>query len=532
MRERAALAALALAAVVAWALVPTYPDYDAYHHLVWGRDLVHGLTPGFEDPFAPTPHPLYLGLAAVLSLAGEHADRLLVLVTVLSLVALVAAAFALGRSLFGTAAAYLGACFVGSSFAFLLYAVRAFVDVPFLALVVWAAALEARRARRGAAPMALLAAAGLLRPEAWVLAGLYWLWCLPSGPSPNVPQEMPGADHRLAASSDARCARGTPSVLRPCQPAPASRHFLRNVQRRPTNRSIRERAGLLALAAAAPVLWCLVDLAVTGDPLFSLTNTQALSDSLERERGLAHVPSLFVTFLADLARPPVALAGVIGLVLALRRLGPRRLAIPLALLGAGALTFVAIGVAGLSLIPRYLTVPAVALCVLAGYAVMGFATLEPGPLRTRWRTGAAGALVVGVAFLVVKAGSFGALRSELRFIDRTHDEVSALVAQPEVRAGLRCGALTFPTYRLVPDARWLLHAGAGTVRTRAGRDGTVRPPGAVAVYITGDEKFDRRFGRADGVSRATNRPIRPAAGVPARRHGPFAVYVVCRARPR
>ncbi|HEV2060713.1 MAG TPA: hypothetical protein VGR11_15280 [Solirubrobacteraceae bacterium] len=471
MRERTALAALALAAVAAWALAPTYPDYDAYHHLVWGRDLLHGVAPGFEDPFAPTQHPLYLALAAVLSLVGEPADRLLVLVTVLSLVALVAGAFALGRTLFGTAAAYLGALFVASSFAFLLYAVRAFVDVPFLALVVWAAALEVRRPRRGLAPMALLTAAGLLRPEAWVLAGLYWLWCLP--PSPP-----------------------------------------------------RARARLLVLAAAAPVLWSLVDLAVTGDPLFSLTNTQALSDSLDRERGLAAVPSSFVTFLADLARPPVALAGVIGLGLALRRFGPRRLAIPLGLLGGGMLTFAAIGVAELSLIPRYLTVPAVALCVLAGYAIMGFTTLEPGAGRRRWRAAGAGALAVGVVFLVAKAGSFGALRAELRFIERTHEEVSGLLAEPRVRDGLRCGALTFPTYRLVPDARWLLEADAEEVRTRAGPD---RSPGAVAVYIVRDEKFQRRFGRADGVSRATNVP---PSGEPSVVHGPFEAYGVCLARPR
>ncbi|HEV2785105.1 MAG TPA: hypothetical protein VGV67_01850, partial [Solirubrobacteraceae bacterium] len=178
-RETVALAAITLGAVLGWALVPTYPDYDAYHHLVWGRDLLDGHTPGFEDYAAPTQHPLYLALGALLSLAGEHADRLLVLVTILSLVALTAGAYALGRALFGTASGVAGAVFVGSSFAFALYAVRAFVDVPFLALVVWAAALEARRPRRGGAAMALLAVAGLLRPEAWVLAGVYWLWCLP-----------------------------------------------------------------------------------------------------------------------------------------------------------------------------------------------------------------------------------------------------------------------------------------------------------------------------------------------------------------
>ena len=101
------------------------------------------------------------------------------------------------------------------------------------------------------------------------------------------------------------------------------------------------------------------------------------------------MPRAFVTFLADVARPPVALAGVAGLVLAVRRFGVARMAVPIALLGAGALTFVATGIAGLSIIQRYLTVPAVALCVLAGYAVLGFTTLEPGPARTRWRAAAA-----------------------------------------------------------------------------------------------------------------------------------------------
>jgi hypothetical protein len=288
---------------------------------------------------------------------------------------------------------------------------------------------------------------------------------------------------------------------------------------------MRNRAALLALVLVAPLLWALVDVAVTGDPFFSLSSTQDLSAALGRERGLRHVPSSFVTFLADLARPPVALAGVIGLVLALRRFGWRRMAVPLALLGTGAVTFVAIGIAGLSLIPRYLTVPAVALCVLAGYALLGFTTLEPSAQRERWRSVTFAALAVGVAFLAVKASSFASLRNELRFIDRTHREMTGLLAEPSVRAGLRCGALTFPTYRLVPDARWLLDAGPRAVHTRAGG----RSRGAVAVYIAGDEKFARRFGRADGVSRATNRL---PAGKPSLVHGPFAVYVVCRARSR
>jgi hypothetical protein len=462
-REGWALAGLIVAAIVGWALVPTYPDYDAYHHLVWGRDLMHGTAPGFETFAAPTQHPLYVALAALLSLAGQDADRLLVLVTLLSLAALVAGSYALGRALFGAAPALLGALLVGSSFAFLLYAARAFVDVPFLALVVWAAALEAQRPHRGVLPMALLATAGLLRPEAWVLAGLYWLWCW----------------------------RG---------------------------RWLGERLALLGLVVLAPLTWALVDLAVTGDALHSLRSTSELAELLGRERGVGRVPEAFVTFLADVARPPVALAGVIGLVLAVRRFGLARMAVPVGLLAAGALTFVGTGIAGLSIIQRYLTVPAVALCVLAGYAVLGFVSLDAGPARARWRAAAAGALVVGVAFFALKASSFDRLRAELRFIGTTHDELTALLASEPVRDGLRCGELTFPTYRLIPDARWILDADPRRVRSRA-EDPRA---GAVAVYIARDEKFERRFGRADGVSRATNALPR---GRPSLRSGPFAVYV-------
>ena len=468
--ERWAFGALAVAAVALWALVPTYPDYDAYQHLVWGRDVMHGLAPGFETFAAPTQHPLYLRLAALLALAGQDADRLLVLVTILSLAALTAGTYRLARGLFGTWPGVAAAFFVGSSFAFLLYAVRAFVDVPFLALVVWAAAVEVARPRRGLAPMALLALAGLLRPEAWVLAGLYWLWCLPARPT-------------------------------------------------------RARLALLVLVVAAPLIAALIDLAVTGDPLFSLHATSSLAEALGRERGLRHVPSAFVTVLADVARPPVAAAGVIGVVLAVRRFGWRPLVVPLALLGAGALALAGIGVAGLAILPRYLTVPAIGLCIFAGYAVLGYTTLAAGPLRDRWRQAAIGALVVGVAFFAVKAASFGHLRDELRFIRSTHANVTALVGDERVRAGMRCGPLTFPTYRVVPDARWLLHADAHRVRSRA-----VDPrPGAVAVYITGDGKFARRFGRADGVDPATNRQ---PSGAPAVVHGPFAAYVTCRAPSR
>ena len=57
------------------------------------------------------------------------------------------------------------------------FGIRGYVDLPTIALVVWAAVLEARSPRRGAPVMVLLVLAGLLRPEIWLFAAVYWLWC-------------------------------------------------------------------------------------------------------------------------------------------------------------------------------------------------------------------------------------------------------------------------------------------------------------------------------------------------------------------
>ena len=82
----------------------------------------------------------------------------------------------------------------------------------------------------------------------------------------------------------------------------------------------------------------------------------------------------------------MALLALVGLMLALWRLGWARTRVPLALLGAGIATFAGTGVLGLSILPRYLTVPAVAMCVLAGYALAGFTTVpREDPLRRRGR---------------------------------------------------------------------------------------------------------------------------------------------------
>ena len=61
---------------------------------------------------------------------------------------------------------------------------------------------------------------------------------------------------------------------------------------------------------------------------------------------------------------------------------------PIVLLVAGIVTFIAIGVAGASVIERYLAVPALALMVLAAVAIGGWTMLLPGWLRTGWMVAA------------------------------------------------------------------------------------------------------------------------------------------------
>lgn len=447
--ELLAVGGLLALGVVLWALVPTYPNYDAYYHLVWGRELLGGAAPSFDAYAAPTPHPLYLGLCTLLTLLGESADRLLVLVTVISHVAFTWAVYRLGTAVWDRRAGVVAALLAGSSFALLLYAARAYVDVPYLALVLWAAALEAERPRRGRAVLVLLALAGLLRPEAWLLSGLYFLY-----------------------------------LRRPCS--------------------------LLPWVVAAPLTWMLVDLLVTGDPFWSLHATSDLAADLGRDTGLASALREGLVFVAGTAREPVAAAAVIGLVVAWRRREARAVHVLVGLTVGGTAAFLLTSAFGLSVLPRYLTVPAVVLCLLAGYLVT----------RTRWLM--ALAVVAGLLFLLVRSDVVGRLTEELRFIRTTHDDLQALVLQPRVTEARRCGAVTLPNYRLVPDTLWILDASAPEVGARSNGD-YVYDTGVALIYTS--KKLLKRYGYAAGTPRRTNLP--PRGFTPLARSGGFAAFTRC-----
>src|SRR5213075_2542942 len=110
-----------------------------------------------------------------------------------------------------------------------------------------------------------------------------------------------------------------------------------------------------------------------------------------------------------------------------------------ALFAAGAITFVGTGLAGLSILPRYLTVPSVVLCVFAAYAL------------TRNRTVLICAVVAGLVFVGVKFDTIDRLTTELRYNRSIHNELVGVLDSRQVQSGLKCGDLTWPNYRLIPE---------------------------------------------------------------------------------
>jgi hypothetical protein len=214
------------------------------------------------------------------------------------------------------------------------------------------------------------------------------------------------------------------------------------------------------------------------------------------------VPGAFVSFIGATVRPPVAVLALVGAVIAWWHPGRQALRVPAALFACGVATFVGTGILGLSIIPRYLTVPAVALCLFAGHALAGFTTLPPGhPLHRRWAQASGTAAVLGVVVLAILAPSLGRITDELRFLRATHDSLVALLDDPRVRAAMRCGPVTFPNYRLVPDSRWHLDVPRSAVGARS----ALRRERGVAVFAL-TRKGLRRIGFADGASPATNVP--------------------------
>lgn len=376
-------------------------NYDTLYTLVWGRDLAHGELPDYDVPLAPTPHPLATLLALLATpltdlrvggVDGELAATAAIALAFVALALLGWVVFSLGAAWFHPAVGVLAAVLLLTRRPVLDFGARAYVDLPYLVLVLGAALVETRRPKAGRPVLLLLGAAGLIRPEAWLFAAVYLLYV----------------------------------------------------------RDLR----LLPYAAIGPLGWALYDLVITGNPLHSLTDTQANAEALNRVTGLENVPGTVPRRLGEILREPVLLGAAGGGVLALLWLRER------AKLGAaigvvGLVAFSVLAAAGLPILGRYLLLPAAILTLFAAAGVLGWLALEPDdPRRRPWQAFGALVAVALLAFAPAQLDRISDLRRALRIQAGIQGDLARLVADDALRPG--CVPVTVPNRRPIPLlALWL-----------------------------------------------------------------------------
>jgi hypothetical protein len=433
---RLSFAAISLGAFIGYLALPTYPIYDSEYYLFWGRQILHGQLPSFTIFDAPTEHPLAVGFGTVLAIFGtDLALRLEVLASVISFLLVAGGLYRLTRVAFTPVIGAVAVVLLLTRFNLEFLAARGYVDLTYCAAIVWAAALEVERPRRGAPVFVLLLAAELIRPDAWLLAGLYWLWWAPKASWPS-------------------------------------------------------RIRWAAVTVSAPVAWVAIDWIVTGQPLYSLHRTQDTAVALGRTVPLSQLPSTTWHYLDLLCKSPV-LAGAVGGLALSAWLVPRRMLTPMIILASGIGTFVVIAAAGLSVIDRYLLMPTVMILVFCAFALSGWTMLQRGLLRRVWATAAAALAVFGV-YDVASTLSLGKIETELGFRNDGQTSLVAILDKPAVRDALRCGPISVPDHKLKPDVMLLLNLGSAQVIDRnQARHDTVAAPISDAL-----ENEERRSGVA------------------------------------
>lgn len=174
---------VAAVAAALLALFPLgFPNYDTIYALVWGREMAHGVSPDYGAALPPTPHPLADLLGLVTTPLGDGAIGVTMVVAYASLGLVAYLVYRLGSRWFDRPIGAVAALIVLTRAPYLSNGLRAYVDLPYIALVLGALLIETKRPRAGWPVLALLALAGLLRPEAWLfsLAYLAYLLLIPT----------------------------------------------------------------------------------------------------------------------------------------------------------------------------------------------------------------------------------------------------------------------------------------------------------------------------------------------------------------
>jgi hypothetical protein len=377
-----------------------FPNYDTIYALVWGRELAHGESPDYGAALPPTPHPLTDLIGLVTTPLGDGAITVTMIVAYLSLGLIGFFVYRLGAIWFDRPIGAVAAAIVLTRAPFLSNGLRAYIDLPYIALCLGALLIEAKRPRAGWPVLALLALAGLLRPEAWFFAAVYWLY--------------------LAYTAE----------------------------RSDRSRAQRELAPLAVLALAGPLLWVLFDWITTGSPTYSWTGTKETVETLERQTGPVDLVLYGPRRLGEVLQWPGMVGALGGVILGLAFLRRRSLlGVAAAALALAAFALLACG--GLAILPRYTMLAASILAIFVGVALLGWRLLEPGHRwRRRWQVFAA---LVALMFLVWLPNQWdldSRVDSDLTDQARIENDLTDLVDDGAFEP--LCGKVAVPNHRAVP----------------------------------------------------------------------------------
>jgi len=373
------LAWVATVAVILLLVFPVgFPNYDTIYSLLWGTELADGLSPDRGAALPPTPHPLAELFGLVTAPLGDGAIDLTMAIAYVSLGLVGYLVYRLGSLWFDRPIGAVAALIVLTRAPYLSNGLRAYVDLPYLALVLAALVLETRRPRAGWPVLALLALAGLLRPEAWLFSLAYLAYLsLDFDRSRGI---------RLR-----RGETGMPFERADTQSAGLIRPALVRAKGIPVS------PALVVLALAAPILWALFDWVTAGSPTYSFTGTRETVETLERQTGPVDLLLYGPRRLGEVLQWPGMVGAAGGVLLGLAFLR-RRSEIGVVAAALALVAFAVLASAGLAIIPRYTMLAAAILAVFAALALLGWRLLDPGhPWRRAWQAFAA---LVALMFVV------------------------------------------------------------------------------------------------------------------------------------
>jgi hypothetical protein len=411
-----------------------FPNYDTIYALLWGRELAHGTGPEYGVALPPTPHPLADLLGVVTSPLGDGAITVTMVIAYLALGLIGYLVYRLGSSWFDRPIGAIAALIVLTRAPYLSNGLRAYVDLPYIALVLGALTIETRSRRAGWPVLALLALAGLLRPEAWLFSVAYLAYLALDLEQLRLRLE------RFRRRRGSGRATGVPLERADTQDAGLIRPAF-----------VRTRGtfvALVILALAAPIVWGVFDWITTGSPTYSFTGTRNTVETLERQTGPVDLVLYGPRRLGEVLQWPGMVGAAGGIVLCLATMRRRSvIGVVAAALALGAFAIVACG--GLAIIPRYTMLAAAVLAVFVGAALLGWRLLERGhPWRLPWQ---AFAVLVAVMFVVWGPNQYDLLHqvdTDLTNQGRIESDLGKLADSGAFEP--LCGPIWVPNHRAVP----------------------------------------------------------------------------------